>query len=249
MEYQAILSSHLQHTLFPGIKASEKLQCKVAATKKTKESFCECRNAKGFAWTFGILGPNTLQRWCLVEKNWQFVVWTPWIREDSEVWKFEVEDFWMIHTFDDFCQLQLYRLLRKCCGPVDYFTIKSQIARNAQTFPKDSQPSALGDGSQLLSPTRATKHHPKTKAAWHGWHSMTTCTKTSKRGLLLVCPRNILIVYSYGDLGGIWRCLVRGDMYIYVYIHLIEVLCKYSKHKQHCKVMFDKLIWYVIIPV
>ena len=125
----------------------------------------------------------------------------------------------MIHTFDDLCQLLLYRLLRKCCGPVDYFTIKSQIARNAQTFPKDSQPSALGDGSQLLSPTRATKHHPKTKAAWHGWHSMTTCTKTSKRGLLLVCPRNILIVYSYGDLGGIWRCLVRGNMYIYIRIY------------------------------
>lgn len=56
-----------------------------------------------------------------------------------------------------------------CGSVVDlHFTIKSQTAWNAPTFPKDSQPSALGDGSQLLSPTRATKHHPKTKAAWHG---------------------------------------------------------------------------------
>ena len=47
------------------------------------------------------------------------------------------------------------------------------------------------------------------------------------------------------QLWGSWRhmaVLGEGNMYIYVYIHIIEVLCKYSKHNQHCKVMFDKLI-------
>lgn len=160
-------------------------------------------------------------------------VWNPWTKHFSKMMlgrkkltvrslntmnprRFQSMEVWSWRLLDD---THIWWFLSVSCGPVDYFTIKSQIARNAQTFPKDSQPSALGDGSQLLSPTRATKHHPKTKAAWHGWHSMTTCTKTSKRGLLLVCPRNILIVYSYGDLGGIWRCLVRGNMYIYIRIY------------------------------
>lgn len=157
MEYQAILSSHLQHTLFPGIKASEKLQCKVAATKKTKESFCECRNAKGFAWTFGILGPNTFQRWCLVEKNWQFVVWTPWIREDSKVWKFEVEDFWMIHTFDDFCQLvvdlSIISPLRVRLHAMHrpFLRIASQVrwVMEANYYPLQEQPSIIPKRKQL----------------------------------------------------------------------------------------------------
>ena len=144
-------------------------------------------------------------------------VWNPWTKHFSKMMlgpkkltirslntmnprRFGSMEVWSWRLLDD-----IVRLLRKCCGPVDYFTIKSQIARNAQTFPKDSQPSALGDGSQLLSPTRATKHHPKTKAAWHGWHSMTTCTKTSKRGLLLVCPRVFHETFWYSTAMEIYR--------------------------------------------
>eukprot|EP00434_Breviolum_minutum_P029334 symbB.v1.2.025947.t1/scaffold2554.1/size89898/9 len=50
-------------------------------------------------------------------------------------------------------------------GDPDTLDLPERLESLDQTlFKDDSQPSALGDGSQLLSPTRATKHHPKTKA-------------------------------------------------------------------------------------
>jgi len=50
-------------------------------------------------------------------------------------------------------------------GDPDTLDLPERLESLGQTLCKDdSQPSALGDGSQLLSPTRATKHHPKTKA-------------------------------------------------------------------------------------